>query len=189
MEFHHIARKPDAFQRSVTADEVRAMCRRAFGDDVPVASVVELGLGTYNSTYRVEIAAERPVILRVASGQSLSGQGCGCRPRKASSRSLGLAGDRSSTGGSKRPGRSMTATNIGESASISSASAEGNGRSQPYAWATSQPWTATSIAPVPVTTPVLSGNRPTETTRRDALLHAPMRSRALARTPVTRSVQ
>jgi aminoglycoside phosphotransferase (APT) family kinase protein len=66
MEFHHIARKPDAFQRSVTADEVRAMCRRAFGDDVPVASVVELGLGTYNSTYRVEIAAETPVILRVA---------------------------------------------------------------------------------------------------------------------------
>lgn len=42
------------------------MCRRAFGDDVAVDAVTEIGVGTYNSTYRVEIAGRNPVILRIA---------------------------------------------------------------------------------------------------------------------------
>lgn len=66
MEFQPIERAPGAFQQTVTAAQVRAMCSRAFGRGVRVASAVELGWGTYNSTYRVDIRAERPVILRVA---------------------------------------------------------------------------------------------------------------------------
>lgn len=42
------------------------MCRRAFGSAVEVGSAVELGLGAYNSTYRLELIGLGPVILRVA---------------------------------------------------------------------------------------------------------------------------
>lgn len=48
----------------VSAEQVAAMGRRAFGVDV--VAFVELGGGLYNNTYRVDIGAERPVILRVA---------------------------------------------------------------------------------------------------------------------------
>lgn len=43
------------FQQSVTPDQVGAMCRRALGSNVHVASAVELGNGMYNNTYRVDI--------------------------------------------------------------------------------------------------------------------------------------
>lgn len=66
MEFQPIERAPDAFQLSVTADQIDAMCQRAFGSNVRVRSAVELGNGMYNNTYRVDIGEERPVILRVA---------------------------------------------------------------------------------------------------------------------------
>jgi aminoglycoside phosphotransferase (APT) family kinase protein len=66
MEFRPIERPPGAFQQSVTAEQVRAMCRRTFGAHVHVISAVELGNGMYNSTYRVDIGADGPVILRVA---------------------------------------------------------------------------------------------------------------------------
>jgi aminoglycoside phosphotransferase (APT) family kinase protein len=66
MEFRPIERADDAFQQSVTADKVAAMCRRAFGPNVRVRSAVELGNGMYNNTYRVDIGQDRPVILRVA---------------------------------------------------------------------------------------------------------------------------
>jgi aminoglycoside phosphotransferase (APT) family kinase protein len=66
VEFRPIERAPDAFQQSVTAGQIQAMCRRAFGAGVRVGSATELGLGAYNSTYRVELAGHRPVILRVA---------------------------------------------------------------------------------------------------------------------------
>ncbi|MGH3991874.1 MAG: phosphotransferase family protein, partial [Pseudonocardiaceae bacterium] len=56
----------DAFQQSVTSEEIKAMCRRVFGSSVQVASAVELGNGMYNNTYRVDIGENRPVILRVA---------------------------------------------------------------------------------------------------------------------------
>ena len=66
MEFRPIERAADAFQRSVTPDQIAAMCRRAFGSSVPVASAIELGNGMYNNTYRLDIGENRPVILRVA---------------------------------------------------------------------------------------------------------------------------
>jgi aminoglycoside phosphotransferase (APT) family kinase protein len=66
VEFRPIERAPGAFQQSVTAEQVRAMCRRAFGAHVRVLSAVELGNGMYNSTYRLDLGADAPVILRVA---------------------------------------------------------------------------------------------------------------------------
>lgn len=66
MEFRPVGRDPGAFQQSVTEDQVLAMCRRAFGDQTQPVSAVELGLGSYNSTYRVDLGADRTVILRVA---------------------------------------------------------------------------------------------------------------------------
>jgi aminoglycoside phosphotransferase (APT) family kinase protein len=66
VEFRPIERAPGAFQRSVTAEQLQAMCRRAFGAGVRLNSAVELGLGAYNSTYRVMLEGHRPVILRVA---------------------------------------------------------------------------------------------------------------------------
>lgn len=66
MQFQPIERAPGAFQLSVTADQIVAMCRCAFGSSVRVSSAVELGNGMYNNTYRVDVGEERPVILRVA---------------------------------------------------------------------------------------------------------------------------
>jgi aminoglycoside phosphotransferase (APT) family kinase protein len=66
VEFQPIERAPDAFQLSVTADQIDAMCQRAFGSSVRVRSAVELGNGMYNNTYRVDVGEERAVILRVA---------------------------------------------------------------------------------------------------------------------------
>jgi aminoglycoside phosphotransferase (APT) family kinase protein len=66
VEFRPIERAAGAFQVSVSAEQVRAMCRRAFGAGVAVTSATELGLGAYNSTYRVALRGHRPVILRVA---------------------------------------------------------------------------------------------------------------------------
>jgi aminoglycoside phosphotransferase (APT) family kinase protein len=66
VEFQPIERASDAFQSSVTAEQIVAMCQRAFGSSVRVGSAVELGNGMYNNTYRVDVGEERPVILRVA---------------------------------------------------------------------------------------------------------------------------
>ncbi|GGQ32540.1 phosphotransferase family protein [Streptosporangium pseudovulgare] len=67
MEFQPIERCAQAFQRSVTAEEIQAICHRVFGADARAVSAVELGLGMYNTTYRVTVTGqERPVILRVA---------------------------------------------------------------------------------------------------------------------------
>ncbi|MFG2440797.1 phosphotransferase family protein [Streptomyces sp. NPDC048508] len=67
MEFRPITRAPEAFQQSVTATEVEAICCRAFGSNTKVASATELGTGMYNSTYRVTFAGrERAVIVRIA---------------------------------------------------------------------------------------------------------------------------
>jgi len=66
VDFQPIERPAGAFQQSVTVDQLEAMCRRAFGVDACPTAAVELGLGAYNSTYRVQLAGRRPVILRVA---------------------------------------------------------------------------------------------------------------------------
>jgi aminoglycoside phosphotransferase (APT) family kinase protein len=66
VEFRPIDRTPGAFQRSITEEQARAMCRQAFGAHAQPVSVIELGYGAYNSTYRVDLGDDRPVILRVA---------------------------------------------------------------------------------------------------------------------------
>jgi aminoglycoside phosphotransferase (APT) family kinase protein len=67
LDFRPIERAAGAFQQSMTAEEIFAICRRGFGPRVRVLSAVELGHGMYNSTYRVTLAEQdQPVILRVA---------------------------------------------------------------------------------------------------------------------------
>jgi aminoglycoside phosphotransferase (APT) family kinase protein len=71
VDFRPTERAADAFQQSITEDQALAMCRRAFGDQVQPVSVVELGLGAYNSTYRIALDRagrdwDKTVILRVA---------------------------------------------------------------------------------------------------------------------------
>lgn len=66
MNLQAVERSPGAFQQPVTFEQVQAVCQAAFGRETRAASAVELGLGSYNSTYRVDIGAERPVILRLA---------------------------------------------------------------------------------------------------------------------------
>jgi aminoglycoside phosphotransferase (APT) family kinase protein len=50
----------------VTATEVEAMCARVLGEAAEVRTAVELGWGSYNTTFRVDLAGPTPVILRVA---------------------------------------------------------------------------------------------------------------------------
>lgn len=66
MHFQPVDRAADSFQRGLTPDQLTALARRAFGPDTRVLSAVELGGGLYNNTYRVELAGQPPVILRVA---------------------------------------------------------------------------------------------------------------------------
>ncbi|MFH9968545.1 phosphotransferase family protein [Streptomyces mirabilis] len=67
MDFSPLPRDPHAFQQSATAEEIEAICQRAFGSAVRVASAVELGGGMYNTTYRIVAdGLAEPVILRVA---------------------------------------------------------------------------------------------------------------------------
>ncbi|MEU9671730.1 aminoglycoside phosphotransferase family protein [Streptomyces bobili] len=66
MEFRPIPREPDAFQQSVTAEVIQAMCRRACGSTVQVTSAVELGGDMYNTTYRTNAnSLDAPVVLRI----------------------------------------------------------------------------------------------------------------------------
>lgn len=67
MRFESITRAEGAFQQSLTAERVVAVCRRGFGR-APEAAV-ELGGGTFNTTYRVDFGDES-VILRVAPAWS-----------------------------------------------------------------------------------------------------------------------
>ncbi|HEX5402256.1 MAG TPA: aminoglycoside phosphotransferase family protein [Pseudonocardiaceae bacterium] len=66
MEFQPVDRAVGAFQESVSAEQITAMCHRAFGTGTDVVSAIEFTGGSYNNTYRVDIGADRPVILRVA---------------------------------------------------------------------------------------------------------------------------
>ncbi|WP_274565086.1 phosphotransferase family protein [Streptomyces spiramyceticus] len=67
MEFRPIPRTPGAFQQSVTAEEIEAICRRVFGPSAKVASASELGTGMYNTTYRATVVGqEREVVVRIA---------------------------------------------------------------------------------------------------------------------------
>jgi aminoglycoside phosphotransferase (APT) family kinase protein len=65
VDLQAVERPGGAFQQGVSADQIGAMCRRAFGAGARLGPAVELGLGMYNNTYRVEVDGT-PVILRVA---------------------------------------------------------------------------------------------------------------------------
>jgi aminoglycoside phosphotransferase (APT) family kinase protein len=67
MHYQPVDREPGAFQEPIEESLLEAICRRAFGEAVSVDAAVELGLGSYNNTYKVTIAGRRrPVVLRVA---------------------------------------------------------------------------------------------------------------------------
>jgi hypothetical protein len=67
MDFQPVERSPEAFQKSLTAHEIAAVCRRAFGSATVLTSAVELGAGMYNNVYRVTLTGRaEPVILRAA---------------------------------------------------------------------------------------------------------------------------
>ncbi|KYF88633.1 hypothetical protein BE20_36360 [Sorangium cellulosum] len=74
MELTTIERAPADAHRALTAEQIAAMCRRAFGESAVVASARELGGGTFNTTYLVSLAPplveERRVVLRVAPPDS-----------------------------------------------------------------------------------------------------------------------
>ncbi|MGW8700162.1 phosphotransferase family protein [Streptomyces eurythermus] len=71
MDFQPVERASEAFQQSLTAEEIGKVCRRAFGDAATPVSAVELGTGMYNNVYRVTLVGQaRPVILRVAPEDS-----------------------------------------------------------------------------------------------------------------------
>lgn len=61
-----IERPPEAFQQPVPPGVLLAICRRALGAAVAVRRIVEIGIGTYNSTYRIDLTDGEPVILRIA---------------------------------------------------------------------------------------------------------------------------
>ncbi|WP_345400039.1 phosphotransferase [Nonomuraea salmonea] len=65
MHFQPIERPAQAFQQPVTPAHLQEISRRVFGRDVVEA--VELGLGMYNTTYKVTIEGrDRPVVMRFA---------------------------------------------------------------------------------------------------------------------------
>ncbi|MGV9668822.1 phosphotransferase family protein [Nocardia niigatensis] len=66
MQYRPIERNADAFQQPPTERELQAMAARIFGAGTRITSAVELADGTYNNTFRVDIGAGRPVILRIA---------------------------------------------------------------------------------------------------------------------------
>ena len=66
MEVVPVERPPGAFQQPLSPAEIAAVCRRGLGEQVRVLRAVELGLGTFNTTYRLELAGRPPVVLRVA---------------------------------------------------------------------------------------------------------------------------
>jgi aminoglycoside phosphotransferase (APT) family kinase protein len=68
-------RTSDGFQRPLSTELIEALCRRTFGDHARIAHVAEIGVGTYNSTYRVDIEGQGPVILRVAPDRAQQARG------------------------------------------------------------------------------------------------------------------
>ncbi|WP_331758160.1 aminoglycoside phosphotransferase family protein (plasmid) [Nocardia sp. NBC_01377] len=66
MDYRPIERRPEAFQQPPTERELQAMAARIFGVGTRIDAAVEIADGMYNNTFRVDLGAERPVILRVA---------------------------------------------------------------------------------------------------------------------------
>ena len=66
MILQSVERASGAFQQQLTGEQITATARRAFGERIEVVSAIELGDGTYNSTYRVTLASGLETILRAA---------------------------------------------------------------------------------------------------------------------------
>lgn len=66
VDYRPLTRSASDFQQAISAADIRAVTRAAFGGSADVVSAVELGGGFYNSTFKVGIGQDRPVILRVA---------------------------------------------------------------------------------------------------------------------------
>nr|WP_269330196.1 aminoglycoside phosphotransferase family protein [Kineosporia babensis] len=67
VDFRPVERPADAFQQSLSADEVRAVFAHVFRGDAEPTAVVELGAGLYNNVYRVTVTGQSaPLILRAA---------------------------------------------------------------------------------------------------------------------------
>ena len=66
MEYTIIERPADAFQQSIAREQLIAMCRRAFGEEVQIESAQELDGGLYNNTYLIQLNGMPPIILRVS---------------------------------------------------------------------------------------------------------------------------
>ncbi|HWG22552.1 aminoglycoside phosphotransferase family protein [Actinospica sp.] len=65
MRLESVDRAADAYQRPLTEQQIQSMATRLLGE-VDVVAAVELGDGTYNTTYRVELERGPACILRVA---------------------------------------------------------------------------------------------------------------------------
>jgi aminoglycoside phosphotransferase (APT) family kinase protein len=69
MQFYPIARGPDAFQQSLTSEQIQAVCEQAFGEGTGAVTVHELGGGEFNNVYLLRFSGggpEQRATLRVA---------------------------------------------------------------------------------------------------------------------------
>jgi aminoglycoside phosphotransferase (APT) family kinase protein len=66
VDFRPIGRPDGNAPEPVTAGQIFAMCRRVLGESAEVRSAVELGWGSYNTAFRVELAEGPLVVLRIA---------------------------------------------------------------------------------------------------------------------------
>lgn len=72
MHVESISRPANAFQRPLTSYQIEQVCREAFGIGVQVKQARELGVGQFNTTYRIDLDDENAVILRVAPDTAVS---------------------------------------------------------------------------------------------------------------------
>jgi aminoglycoside phosphotransferase (APT) family kinase protein len=70
MKYSNIKRSPDTHQQPVSPEHIQAMCKRAFGRENDPTEVCELAGGEYNNTYRITLANQQKIILRVSPGFS-----------------------------------------------------------------------------------------------------------------------
>src|SRR5690348_8460585 len=70
MHLTNIPRALGAFQQPLTRDEIIAVCHRAFGPAAHPKSAQELSGGECNTVYRIRLAGQSDVVLRVAPAHS-----------------------------------------------------------------------------------------------------------------------
>ena len=70
LEFFPVERSNNDFQQTLSATQIKTLCKRAFGRQIQVESAWELASGLFNNTYLIQIAGHQPVILRVSPAPS-----------------------------------------------------------------------------------------------------------------------